>query len=193
MGIYFGCHCFSMTNGHASSCVAQFIYADIIRPLKWNIQWAICQKFKAYLTWSLLQCYSFYVLNRLKAKYKLDEYPWLGEILTWFRKEVTWYSEWNTSSSISLAFFMASSRRDLKVRKQFFFSVSVIRKRSSFPKVSCSEGHWDSREKLWLFFLRGLGEQHTCSFSGPCQDTRVLSLPLCIYSVVLMYVCVGGG
>lgn len=31
---------------------------------------------------------------------------------------------------------------------------------------------------------------YVCSFSGPCQDTRVLSLPLYVYSVVLMCVCV---
>lgn len=54
MGIYFGCHCFNMTNGHASSCAAQFIYADVIKPLKWNIQWTSCQRCKVALTWPLL-------------------------------------------------------------------------------------------------------------------------------------------
>ena len=102
MGIYFGCYCFNMTNGHASSCVAQFIYADIIGPLKWNIQWAICQKFKVDLTWSLLQSCSSSVPIEFTAKCKPDEYSWVGDII--IRQETTWYSRWNTSSCISLAY-----------------------------------------------------------------------------------------
>ena len=98
MGIYFGCYCFNMTNGHASSCVAQFIYADIIGPLKWNIQRAICQKFKVDLTWSLLQSYSSSVPVEFIAKCKPDEYSWVGDII--IRQEATWYSKWNTSSCV---------------------------------------------------------------------------------------------
>ena len=151
MGIYFGCYCFNMTNGHASSCVAQFIYADIIGPLKWNIQWAICQKFKVDLTWSLLQSCSSSVPIEFAAKCKPDEYSWVGDII--IRQEATWYSRWNTSSCISLAYIhryihtyihiyiyiyiyiererervcvcVTSSGRNLKVRKKcFWFQMS---------------------------------------------------------------------
>ena len=134
MGIYFGCYCFNMTNGHASSCVAQFIYADIIGPLKWNMQWAICQKFKVDLTWSLLQSYSSCVLDKFTAECKLDEYSWVGDIEIRLRKETTWYSKWNTSSCISLAFLVTCSGRDLKVRKKNIFGFRCLKKRP-FPKV----------------------------------------------------------
>ena len=146
MGIYFGCYCFNMTNGHASSCVAQFIYADIIGPLKWNIQLAICQKFRVDLTGSLLQSCS----SRVKCK--LDECSWMGSIVIRLRKEATWLSKWNASSSNSLAFVcvcvcvcVTFTGRDLKVRKKKMcnirkkmFLASDIWKRGRFPK--CSHG-----------------------------------------------------
>ena len=139
MGIYFGCYCFNMTNGHASSCVAQFIYADIIGPLKWNIQWAICQKFQVDLTWSLLQSYSSSVPVEFIAKCKPDEYSWVGDII--IRQEATWYSKWNTSSCIyffgiyvhiyiciyilCVCMCVTSGGRNLKVRKKcFWFQMS---------------------------------------------------------------------
>lgn len=173
MGIYFGCYCFNMTNGHASSCVAQFIYADIIGPLKWNMQWAICQKFKADLTWSLLQSYSFCVLDKFTAKCKLDEYSWVGDIVIRLRKEATWYSKGNTSSCISLVFFWwLLVGETWKVEKKIFL-VSDVWKRGRFPKcshwrVSWSEGHWALTCRLLernhrMSFLRDHGEQCTRS------------------------------
>lgn len=88
MGIYFGCHCFNLTNGHASSCVAQFIYADVIRPLKWNIHWTTCQKCKVGLTGPLLPPSYSCGLGQFKADCKLgillvqgNRYPILGREL----------------------------------------------------------------------------------------------------------------
>lgn len=88
MGIYFGCHCFNLTNGHASSFVAQFIYADVIRPLKWNIHWTTCQKCKVGLTGPLLPPSYSWGLGRFKADCKLgillvwgNRYPTLGREL----------------------------------------------------------------------------------------------------------------
>lgn len=136
MGIYFGCHCFNMTNGHASSCVARFIYADIIRPLKWNIQWAICQKFKAYLTWSLLWSSFSCMLDSSQAKCKLDEYSWLGQSVIWLRREITWSSEWNASSSVALAFIwwlLVGENWKLEGKKNVF-GFRYPKKRH-FPKV----------------------------------------------------------
>lgn len=148
MGIYFGCHCFNMTNGHASSCVAQFIYADIIRSLKWNIQWTTCQKFNVYLTWPLLQtCYS-YVLCRIKANCKLDEYSGFGGIITWLGEEVTWYSGWNTSSPIC-----KTSRRGLKVGKKSFW---LQTSEEQLPKVVS----WTERD---FHGLKSMGSQWVVS------------------------------
>lgn len=163
MGIYIGCHCFNMTNGHASSCVAQFIYADIIRPLKWNTQWAICQKFKAYVTGSL-QSYSSCVLQSFKAKCKLDEHSWLEEIVIWLEKKLP-----GTQNSRFLLHFSLWS----SVCVWESFLASDIWQRGGFPEWS----HWRQREFHALKdtepnvqvlersggmpLLRQLGGQHT--------------------------------
>lgn len=201
MGIYSGCHCLMMTNGHASSCVARFIYADIIRPLKWNTQWAICQKFKAYLTWSLLQSSFSHALDRFQARCKLGEYSWWGDAVSGLRRGTTWSSEWNTSEwNVPLAVFGTSSRRDLKVRKKFlWFQTS---EKEAFSRSGLVEEK--GRFRLWKTLsgtLRVLErnsrmplveklEQCACvhfqivlkTLKGPCPcDCTFILLGLCVW------------
>lgn len=185
MGIYIGCHCFNMTNGHALSCVAQFIYADLIRPLKWNTQWAICQKLKAYVTASLLQSYSSHVLQGLK----LDEYSWLEEIVIQLGKKLQYSEQTLPPPFLSLVIFVcvSCSRKAWKVEKKIFGFRHLTKRR--FPRVvslttegvSCSEGHGAQRtgsgEKWWDAFAQTARRTaYLWPFSGPRPDHRVFIL-----------------
>jgi hypothetical protein len=187
MGIYFGCHCFNMTNGHASSCVAQFIYADVIRPLKWNIQWTSCQKCKVGLTRPLLPSSYSCGLDQFKADCKL------GILLLWGKK-VTQYLEKNSPPPPNFC------RIDLKGRKTRIsgwrqtcgkeaVSQSGLAKEKDFQALKDAEfSMWALDRKWTMFCLKDLGEQLT---NGLCLGWTLLCLSVClsvcIYSFGLVY------